>query len=276
VGELRAKVLRGCPVLRAPSGETATGSAWLALLEAHVQAMNAGGVPKLGSVWSHVSEQECSRAIEEAVRVFSASAMSLAASFPTNGEVLDDAIRDAEAAARGTFADIALGDANSRAEFEADLARELDESAARLRKENNDTAVRENEAWLKRRLAQDFEGKFRDYQQRFDQGTLDVNGANEAESVLVGKLRLLRTAYMQEAVGPEEAITEAVERVLVSRQEALRRDLDAWKRAAARKSKKGHVTGVSPKDVRLREKGARGQREDDEPESSGPKCCVVQ
>ncbi|CAK0905162.1 unnamed protein product [Prorocentrum cordatum] len=277
VGELRSRVLQGCPVLRAPGGEMATGGAWIALLQSHVEAMNAGGVPKLGSAWQHVSEQECARALEEAMRAFSAATLGLAASFPTGEEELDLVFQHGRASAMQRFAEVALGDGRAREDFLADLERELQESASRLRRENRDAALRANEAWLRQRLERDFEGKFRDYQHRFDTGTLTVEACKEAETVLTGKLKLLRAAYMEEAVGPEEAIVEAVERLLVQRQEALRRELAAWHRAASRKGRQGAGGAAAPGDVHLREKGGRRGRGPGAGEpGEQPKCCAVQ
>jgi len=148
IQDLRGKVFGGCPTLSSPHGDAATGGAFLSLVEAHVEALNSGIVPNLGDTWQHVLQQECGRAVDEAMREFNAVTFDFASSLPRSDEDVQEALERGESAARKRFEAVAMGDEGARAEHQTELNHSLRESMQRLIKENETVATRENEAWI--------------------------------------------------------------------------------------------------------------------------------
>jgi hypothetical protein len=232
MGALRSKVLSDCQTLRAPSGETAMGDAFLALVDAHVEAMNTGAVPELGSVWQHVSEHECARAVEEGLRAFSCLALEVAASFPATDEDMEEVLQRGRQAAQEKFAAIAIGDKEARADYEAELAASVEESTRRLQKENEDVAVRANEAWLQRRWQEGAEERMRRCRIQNQEGPLPTEAIDDIESALCTLVAELRASYAREAVGPRSTHSGPFERVVLRRSDAAHREVAAWRRSS--------------------------------------------
>merc|ERR1719480_342533 len=113
--------------------------------------MNKGGVPQLGSVWSHVQLQECGRAVDEAMRVFSSQLLDVTCSMPMPEEDLEEALQRAKDAAYKRFQELVMGEEASKREHRAELDESFAKGAARLRTENGGSAAQRNEDWIRRR-----------------------------------------------------------------------------------------------------------------------------
>lgn len=227
--DLRGRVLCGCPLLRSPAGELATGGAFLALVEAHIEAMNSGSVPDLGSTWQHISQQECGRALDEGLRSFSAVTLGIMSALPVSQEEIEDALTRGLAAAKQKFGEIAMGDPSVRNECAAELHQAVDEGSERLRKDNKVAAERQNDAWLQRKWDDGIEALLRQYRLRYDTGEMTVAECDEAGVKLRAQLKELLAAYALEAVGPPAAREDPKERLIDRRSDAALRELTAWR-----------------------------------------------
>jgi len=230
VEELRSRVLRGCQALHSPSGQVATCGTFLALLEAHVEALNSGSVPKLGDVWQQVAQQECGRALDEALRVFSAKTFEIKASLPLNDEDLRQMLDQGEVAARNKFKEIAMGDKQVHMENEDDLQRGLQDSADRIRKENEEIATKDNEALLRCQFDARVGLGLKEFRLRHDApGGLSTAGCDEAAQLLKARAVELKAAYDAEAVGPKAARDAPWGDIAVRQLDAAQREIDTWR-----------------------------------------------
>lgn len=236
--ELRRMVLGGCQPLKSISGQVATCGAFIALAEAHVEAMNSGGVPQLGSAWQQVSRQECGRAVDEALRVFSAATMQVLGMLPCSDEDLQEVLQRGETQARQKFQEVALGDPAARAEHEAELTNSLAESRARLQRDNLEAAIRENESWLRARCTAQLDPVLQDYRSRFEASSsgLPADVCSEAEKKVEGICKDIHAAYQTAAMGPQEARDGPWGTVFEKRMEAAKREFETWRGKAAKTS----------------------------------------
>merc|ERR1719480_127298 len=111
--------------------------------------MNKGGVPQLGSVWSHVQLQECGRAVDEAMRVFSSQLLDVTCSMPMPDEDLEEALQRARDAAHKRFQDLVMGEESSKKEHRAELDGAIAKDTERLRRENGGSSEQRNEDWIR-------------------------------------------------------------------------------------------------------------------------------
>lgn len=51
---------------KAINGQLVTGTEWIALVEAYVEAINTGAVPNIQSAWTYIQRQAAERAVEAA------------------------------------------------------------------------------------------------------------------------------------------------------------------------------------------------------------------
>lgn len=233
VETMRQRVLGGCDTLRSPNGKVATIGTFLALVEAHVEAMNTGAVPELGSIWLAVSSQECGRAADEALRVFSAQIMEITASLPLSDEDLRAMIKRGEDAAREKFKQLAIGDGTALADAEADLTSGFASSTQRAEKENLAVGTSANEAWLRSQWASRVEGKLKDYRDRHDAGSLPTAAGAEAESFVKACTADLRSAYASAAVGPKGCREKPWEEVAEKQLQIALREVASWQGRSA-------------------------------------------
>lgn len=233
VEDLQRRTFRASKVLKSPGGDAVTGGAFMALLEAHVEALNSGTLPQLGSAWQQVSRQECGRAVEEALRVFSAASLELTSTLPVREEELEEAIRSGADVARGRFEEVALGGAEARQEYEADLETSLEEASARLRKNNESSAERHNETWLQREFGSLVDDLLKQYRPRHEVGDFTIEECDKVEVQLTGALAHLRVAFDLQATGPTGPTREAVfTRCTGTRVRAARTELAEWRARA--------------------------------------------
>jgi len=229
IQDLRSKVFGGCPTLHSPKGDAATGGAFLSLVESHVEALNSGIVPNLGDTWQHVLQQECGRAVDEAMREFNAVTFDFASSLPRSDEDVQEALERGESAARTRFETIAMGDEEARAEHQKELNQSLRESMQRLIKENETVATRENEAWIQEKWETRIEEHLKPYREMYDADNLLDGEIDEAEKVLKERLGELQAAYFQESLGPQRACQEPWDRIAARRMETALREVAAWR-----------------------------------------------
>lgn len=229
IKDLRGKVFGGCPTLHSPQGDHATGGAFLSLVEAHVESLNSGIVPNLGDTWQHVLQQECGRAVDEAMREFNAVTFDFASSLPRSDEDVQEALEKGETAARTRFEAIAMGDEEARAEHQKELDQSLRESMQRLIKENETLATRENEAWIQEKWETRIEEHLKPYREMYDADNLLDGEIDEAEQELRKRLQELQAAYFQESLGPQRSCQEPWERIALRRQENALREVVSWR-----------------------------------------------
>merc|ERR1719387_1459719 len=104
--------------------------------------------------------------------------------------------------AREKFDNVAIGDKKARAEYEAELTANIDESANRLQRENEEVAVRANEHWLQRKWEDGVEERMKRCREQNQDGALPKEAIQEIESFLCTFVADVRVAYSREAVGP--------------------------------------------------------------------------
>jgi len=230
---LRQKVLGTCEPVRSPNGKVATIGAFLALAEAHVEAMNTGAVPQLGSVWLQVSNQECGRAVDEALRVFSAQILDVTASLPVSDDDLRAMIKRGEDAAREKFKQLAIGDGSALADAEAELATGFTSASSRVEKENAQVGTRANEAWLRSQWQARLETKMQDCRARHEAGNLPATEATDAEIFLKARVSELRSAYASSGVGPNSSREKPWEEVIERQLQAAMREIGSWQGRSA-------------------------------------------
>lgn len=232
VTRLRADAF-GREPLKSLSGDAATGSVFLLLLHEHIDAMNTGVVPQLGSVWQHVTQQQCGQALDESLRAFSAQTFSVASSLPMADEDLDEQLQRARSEAQAKFTSLALGDAKSREEYRQELDQSISSTIDRLKRENLQASNRADEAWLKGQWDARIESKLKAFRLQHDAGSLTVQACDEAESLLKAQLSELRSAFEQNATVPREDIQQLWESIAERRAEALTREISSWRTRSA-------------------------------------------
>lgn len=228
VNELRETVFNGSSPLQTPTGKAASCGAFIALLEAHVEVMNNGGVPQLGSVWIQVSQQECGRALDEALAIWSQKTFQVTASLPMSDDDLNEILAEGERAAKEKFAQIVVGDNKVRTEAEADLTSDISKSMAKIRKDNEAAGTRANEAWLRTRWETRVESLLKDYRTRHDSNGLAEGDCAEAEKKLQEVVAELRSTYAMEAVGPQAARSGSWEGIVDRHLQAALKEIKQW------------------------------------------------
>lgn len=229
VQELRQKVFSACHALQSPTGKPVSGSIFLSLLEAHVDVLNKGAVPQVGSAWQQVSRQECGRAIDDALRVFSAACLDVAMLLPASDEDLVETLQVGIQAAHERFEAVAMGSAEILEEYRADVNHAIEDGMDRLRKDNETIAVRHNEAWLQKEYDSLVEDLLKQYRPRFDAGVMKLEECDAAEKLLKSGLEQLRSAYQMQAVGPVGAREGPFEQVAGRQGEAAKQEIAHWR-----------------------------------------------
>lgn len=190
--------------------------------------MNTGGVPQLGSVWIQVSQQECSRALDEALRVFSAQSMEVTTSLPANDDDLKAMLRRCEDAARKKFQELAMGEDKAIKENEAELNSGIASGISRIERENAQVAIRTLESWLQREWEARVERAMSDFRVQHDAGKLTNEGGKEAETLLKGRFSELRSAYSSEGIGPQASRDEAWQNIAEKKYQNACREVASW------------------------------------------------
>merc|ERR1719387_1408592 len=89
--------------------------------------------------------------------------------------------------AREKFDNVAIGDKKARAEYEAELTANIDESANRLQRENEEVAVRANEHWLQRKWEDGVEERMKRCREQNQDGALPIASKERTKRLLSGR-----------------------------------------------------------------------------------------
>ena len=124
-------------------GTTVTGSAYLSLAEAYVQAINGGTVPVIHSAWTAVVELQAKKALEEAHASFHADVKQLSASLHSAAE-LTRALEAATAKAQQLLSDNAVGDVEHVDRLRKELSKWVSDESERVRELNTSKSRQHN------------------------------------------------------------------------------------------------------------------------------------
>lgn len=281
---LRTRV-RQSPVLKTPAGGPATVGALLALIESYLKAINEGGVPKLGSAWSHVEFQECDRAVDEAMTFFSNKMSAVSASLPKTTADLERCVQEGKLGARERFHELCMGSDKTRNEYAQELDQNMEETVNRLVKQNDNLASQQNEDWLRSRWEVD--ELLREYRIKFDAGQITKEDCDRAHRLLNAHVTEISAAFRREAVG-SDAVIEVALRQCEQKLASAQKEIGSWRqmqsesvddrpqddqeRKRPEKKKEQRKERSNQKEVNF------GQDEETEESRAGkqPKCCTLQ
>eukprot|EP00746_Dinoflagellata_sp_MGD_P001050 gnl/MRDRNA2_/MRDRNA2_101944_c0_seq1.p1 gnl/MRDRNA2_/MRDRNA2_101944_c0~~gnl/MRDRNA2_/MRDRNA2_101944_c0_seq1.p1 ORF type:complete len:602 (-),score=138.91 gnl/MRDRNA2_/MRDRNA2_101944_c0_seq1:26-1831(-) len=259
IDDLRKKVFVECPIKKSPNGEFITGNRLVALLEAYVDSLNSGKVPAIGSTWQHVSNGECQQGLDDALRHFGVQTLSLSSNFPCTEEDLEEGLTKAEREARDIFDKRALGDDVIRKAHFSELAKAVEEKGARLRTQNEDTAVRANEGFLRGYWNSAVEAKLRPMAHAHNtEGGVSSSDCATARKVIEDGYESIKKSYATKAVGPASGRRAAWTWVEQRKQAALD-ELAVWegREKGTVAAKEAAATAGEEERRRLMEEGAK-------------------
>lgn len=259
VDTLKSKVFSECQTKKGPNGELITGSRFVAILESYTDSLNSGKVPAIGSTWQHVSNAECQQALDDALRHFGTKVLSISSNFPVEEEDLEEGLTKAEREAREIFEKRALGSDDARRSHLDELAKTVEEKGSRLRVQNEDTAVRANEGFLRGYWNNAVEAKLRPMaHSHASEGGVSAADCEAARKIIQEGFEGLRKSYETKAVGPAVA-RKAPWATIEQRRQAALDEVAVWegREKGTSAAKEAAVAAEEEERRRLKEQGSK-------------------